>query len=69
MICYIQDIKLWITERIQSLRDGLAEGWVAAKKVCITQSHHFKLLDGSASHSLKIENIMMRAVLYWVCRL
>lgn len=32
MICYIQDIKLWITERIQSLRDVFAEGWVAAKK-------------------------------------
>lgn len=32
MICYIQDIKLWITERIQSLRDAFAEGWVAAKK-------------------------------------
>lgn len=37
MISYIQDIKLWITERIQSLRDGLAEDLVAAKKVRITQ--------------------------------
>lgn len=40
MICYIQDIKLWITERIQSLRDVFAEGWVAAKKSNIIPLDH-----------------------------
>lgn len=58
------DIKLWITERIQSLRDVFAEGWVAAKKSNIIPLDHKSIHQQGQEkdwndHTATINNIII----------